>query len=79
MKKIFVTCGLALLSFGLYSDLFGANTNYIHEDYTSIDGNYQDTTPKRKKDTTGRQPSPRDTTKKDSSKVMLTPASGLVK
>ena len=76
MKKIFVTCGLALLSFGLYSDLFGAKTNYIHEDYTSVDGNYQDTTPKRKKDTTGKK----DTTRKrDSSMVMLTPAASLVK
>jgi hypothetical protein len=51
MKKLFVTGGVALLSFGLYAGLMNNGNSYVHEDYSSItDAPYQDTMPKKKKD-----------------------------
>ena len=69
MKKILLTGGVALLSFGLYSDLMGAKTQYTHESYASVDGVFQDTTPKKKKDTTGK--TPKDKKRKDSSFIVM--------
>ena len=65
-----MTCGLAIAAFGFYSGAFGENTSYVHEDYSTITNNdFQDTTPRRKKDTTNRKPMPQDTVRRDSVKV----------
>jgi len=65
-----MTCGLAIAAFGFYSGAFGENTSYVHEDYSTIANNdFQDTLPRRKKDTTNRKPMPQDTVRRDSVKV----------
>ena len=69
MKKILMTCGLAIAAFGFYSGAFGENTNYIHEDYAMVGNNFQDTIPGKKRDTSNRKPMPQDTMKRDSIKV----------
>ena len=69
MKKILMTCGLAIAAFGFYSGAFGGNTTYIHEDYATIGNNFQDTIPGKKRDTSNRKPMPQDTMKRDSIKV----------
>jgi hypothetical protein len=69
MKKILITCGLAIGAFGFYSGAFGENKNYVHEDYSTISNDFQDTLPGRKRDTTNRRPMPQDTIKRDSVKV----------
>jgi hypothetical protein len=49
MKRIFVTGGLALLSFGVFAALTNTGTSYVHEDYSKIgDQPFQDTTQKKK-------------------------------
>lgn len=51
MKKLFVTGGVALISFGLFAGLMNTGSSYVHEDYSSINEQpYQDTMPKKKKD-----------------------------
>ena len=69
MKKIFMTCGLALAAFGFYSGAFGENANYKHEDYSKINNEFQDTIPGKKRDTSNRKPMPQDTIKRDSIRV----------
>ena len=64
-----MTCGLAIAAFGFYSGAFGENTTYVHEDYSTLSNDFQDTLPKRKKDTTNRKPMPQDTVRRDSVKV----------
>jgi hypothetical protein len=63
MKRIFVTGGLALLSFGVFAALTNTGNSYVHEDYSTIsDQPFQDSTQKKKgkkdrnrKDTTGKR------------------------
>ena len=69
MKKILMACGLAIAAFGFYSGAFGEHSSYIHEDYSTINSNYQDTIPGKKRDTTNRRPMPQDTIKRDSVRV----------
>lgn len=74
MKKIFVTGGFALLSFGLFAALSNGSTSYVHEDYSSVcNQNFQDTTQK-KKDKKGKK----DKTKKDTMFVSSTPSPSLL-
>jgi hypothetical protein len=62
MKKIFVTGGFALLSFGLFAALSNGSSSYVHEDYSSIcNQNFQDTTQK-KKDKKGKKDKKKDST-----------------
>ncbi|RYY30761.1 MAG: hypothetical protein EOO04_03900 [Chitinophagaceae bacterium] len=69
MKKILMTCGLAIAAFGFYTGAFGENNTYVQEDYSQISNDFQDTLPGRKKDTTNRKPMPQDTLKRDSLKI----------
>jgi hypothetical protein len=63
MKRIFVTGGLALLSFGVFAALTNTGNSYVHEDYSTMsDQPFQDSTQKKKgkkdrnrKDTTGKR------------------------
>jgi hypothetical protein len=73
MKKILMTCGLAIAAFGFYSGAFGENTSYVYQDQSTISNDIQDTLPGRKKDTTNRRPMPQDTVRRDSVKTALLP------
>jgi hypothetical protein len=74
MKKILVTCALAITSVGLYTGAFGEDKSYVHEDYSAVVAeNFQDTLPGRKKDTTNRKPMPTDTVRRDSGFAYLLP------
>ena len=69
MKKILMTCGLAVAAFGFYSGAFGENTVYVPQDFSIVTGDFQDTIPGRKRDTTNRRPMPQDTLKRDSVRI----------
>ena len=69
MKKIIITCGLAVAAFGFYGGAFGGNSTYIQEEYSTVRNDIQDTLPGRKRDTTNRRPMPQDTMKRDSLKL----------
>ncbi|MET0300480.1 MAG: hypothetical protein ABW036_11980 [Flavitalea sp.] len=73
MKKLLITCGIALAAVGIYTGAFAEQVSTkaildteIQAYHEAATGNFQDTLPGRKKrDTTNRKPMPRDTTKKD--------------
>jgi hypothetical protein len=69
MKKILMTCGLAIAAFGFYTGAFGENKTYVHEDYAILSNDIQDTLPGKERDATNRRPMPQDTVKRDSVKV----------
>jgi hypothetical protein len=69
MKKILMTCGLALAAFGFYSGAFGENARYVHEEYSLAGDNFQDTLPGKKRDTSNRKPMPQDTMRRDSIRI----------